>query len=50
LNGVEVILLKVRRRKWSYISAVPSTTISPQRIIEEKGTRVLSGIKLGLKK
>jgi len=50
LNGVEVILLKLRRRKWSYISAVPSTTISPQMIIGEKGTRVLSGIKLGLKK
>lgn len=49
LNGVEVILLNLRR-KWSCISAVPSTTISPQRIIEEKGTRVLSGIKLGLKK
>ena len=44
LNCVEVILLNFRRRKWS------STTISPQRIIEEKGTRVLSGIKLGLKK
>ena len=50
LNCVEVILLNFRRRKWSWISALPSTTISPQRIIEEKGTRVLSGIKLGLKK
>jgi len=49
LNGVEVILLKLRRRTWSCISAVPSTTISPQMIIEEKGTRVLSWIKLGLK-
>jgi len=50
LNGVEVILLKSRRRKWSCKSSVPATTISPQRIIEEKGTRVLSGVKLGLKK
>lgn len=49
LNGVEVILLKLRWRKWSCISAVPTTTIFPQRIIEEKETRVLSGIKLGLK-